>query len=243
MVFTGAIRSHPLVFLFGLAAISLVGLLFVSPIPQPQSYHLFADRTTCLGIPNFWNVASNVPFILVGAWGLWRIRGDTSATIFFLGVFLTGFGSAYYHWKPDDAGLFWDRLPISVAFMAIFANVIGERINARVGTALLWPLVVLGVVSLLIWRATDDLRLYGWVQFFPCVMLILMFWLLLGKNTGNGYWAATAVLYVVAKLFEHFDVAVYAAGQILSGHTLKHLIAAGACYTVLRALETRRPVT
>ena len=67
----GAIRSHPLVFLFGLAAVSLLGLLLlVPPIPQPQDYHQFADRQTLLGIPNFWNVVSNLPFILVGAAGL-----------------------------------------------------------------------------------------------------------------------------------------------------------------------------
>src|SRR3569833_1032351 len=92
---TGAIRSHPLVFLFGLAAVSLLGLLFVPPIPQPQDYHRFADRATILGIPNFWNVVSNLPFILVGAIGLRQVR-DLSARIFFFGVFLTGFSSSYY---------------------------------------------------------------------------------------------------------------------------------------------------
>ena len=100
-----------------------------------------------------------------------------SASVIFLGVFLTGFGSSYYHWQPDDAGLFWDRLPMAVGFMAILSYVIEERIDAKVGAALLWPLVALGVVSLLLWRWTDDLRLYGWVQFFPCVVLPLVFWL------------------------------------------------------------------
>ena len=75
---------------------------------------------------------------------------------------------------------------MSVAFMAILANVIEERIDARVGQALLWPLVALGIVSLLLWLRTDDLRLYGWVQFFPCVVLPLMFWLFPPKYTGTG---------------------------------------------------------
>ena len=138
----GAIRSHPLMFLFGLAAVSLLGLfLLVPPIPQPQNYHRFADQQTLLGIPNFWNVVSNLPFILVGAAGLRYFRRDMSAGVFFLGVFLTGFSSSYYHWNPNDAGLFWDRLPMSIAFMAILSNVVEERIDAKVGRALLWPLV------------------------------------------------------------------------------------------------------
>ena len=180
-----AIRSRPLTFLFGLAAISLLGLLLVPPIPQSQIYHGFADRRTLLGIPNFWYVVSNLPFILVGALGLWKVRRGLSASIFFLGVFLTGFTSSYYHWAPSDWGLFWDRLPMTFAFMAILANVIEERIDERVGKLLLWPLVALGVLSLLIWMRVDDLRLYAWVQFFPCIALPLMFWLLPPKYSGT----------------------------------------------------------
>jgi hypothetical protein len=243
MVLKGAIRSHPLVFLFGLAAISLLGLMFVPPIPQPQDYHRFADANTLFGIPNFWNVASNLPFIFVGAAGLWQIRLHYSARIFFLGVFLTGFSSSYYHWSPDDAGLFWDRLPMAIAFMAILANVVEERIDAKVGKLLLWPLVLLGIASLLWWRQTDDLRCYGWVQFFPCIVLPLIFWLFAPKYTGTWYWFAAAGWYLLAKVLEYTDAAVYAADHnIMAGHALKHLAAAGACYAILRAFQTRRPI-
>lgn len=241
MGLTGAIRSHPLVFLFGLAAISLLGLLLVPPFPQPQDYHHFADARTLLGIPNFWNVVSNLPFIAVGAIGLMQVR-DRSARIFFLGVFLTGFSSSYYHWNPNDAGLFWDRLPMSVAFMAILSNVIEERIDPKVGRALLWPLVALGIASLLIWRQTDDLRLYGWVQFFPCVVLPLVFWLFPPRYSGTWYWFAAAGWYLLAKLLEHFDVAIHSELHIMAGHALKHVAAATACYAILRAFQTRRPI-
>jgi hypothetical protein len=237
-----AIRSHPLAFLSGLAAVSLAALAFVPPIPQPQHYHQFADQRALLGVPNFWNVLSNVPFILVGAWGFVRVRGDLSASVFFLGVFLTGFSSSYYHWKPDDFGLFWDRLPMSVAFMAILANAVEERIDRRAGRALLWPLVTLGVASLLIWLRIDDLRLYAWVQFFPCLALPLLFVLFPPKYAGTGYWFAAAGWYVLAKLLEYADASVYSAIDILSGHTLKHLAAAAACYAILRAFEMRRAI-
>jgi hypothetical protein len=239
----GAIRSHPLVFLFGLAVISLLGLLFVPQIPQPQDYHRFADRKTLLGIPNFWNVVSNLPFIVVGAMGLKYFRRDQSAGVFFLGVFLTGFSSSYYHWNPNDTGLFWDRLPMAIAFMAILANVVEERIDAKVGKAMLWPLILLGIVSLLWWMRTDDLRLYGWVQFFPCLVLPLMFWLFAPKYSGTWYWFAAAGWYLLAKVLEYADAAIFSAGHhVMAGHAIKHVAAAGACYAILRAFQTRQPV-
>ena len=238
----GTIRRHSLAFLLGLAAVSMLALLFVPPIPQPQAYHQFADQRTLFGIPNFWNVVSNLPFVLVGALGLKFLHRDLSAGVFFLGVFLTGFSSSYYHWRPNDAGLFWDRLPMTFAFMAILANVIEERIDPRVGRVLLWPLVALGVVSLLVWLKFDDLRLYGWVQFFPCVALPLIFVLLPPKYTGTAYWFVGAGFYVLAKLLEHFDAAIYSALQVMSGHALKHVAAACACAAILLAFETRRPL-
>src|SRR5262245_15202615 len=53
----------------GLGIVAL-GLVFcLSPIPQDLSYHTFADDRTMLGVPNFLNVASNLPFIVVGVLG------------------------------------------------------------------------------------------------------------------------------------------------------------------------------
>ena len=72
-------------------------MLLVPPITQDQSYHQFADQRTPFGIPNFWNVISNLPFIAVGAAGLRRFHHDPATVVLFLGIFLTGFGSSYYH--------------------------------------------------------------------------------------------------------------------------------------------------
>jgi hypothetical protein len=237
-----AVQARPLLFLAGLAAASLLVLLLLPPIPQSQSYHAFADQRTVLGIANFWNVASNLPFVLVGALGLWTIRRNPAAQLFFLGVFLTGFSSSYYHWQPNDWGLFWDRLPMTIAFMAILASVVEERVDARIGRLLLAPLIALGLVSLLVWLKTDDLRLYGWVQFFPCVALLLMFLLLPPKYPGTGYWFAAAGFYLLAKLLEHFDAAIDAGLRVMSGHPLKHVAAAAACYAIYLAFRARNPV-
>jgi hypothetical protein len=235
-------RNRPLLIFLGLMAASLAALWLLPPIPQDQAYHQFADQRTLWGIPNFWNVVSNLPFALVGAVGIWQFHRDPATVVFFAGVFLTAVGSAYYHWAPSDGTLFWDRLPMTIAFSGALAAAVEERIDERTGRLLLWPLVVLGVVSMLVWRWTGDLRLYGWVQFFPILALPVMFALLKPKYTGTMYWIAAAGWYLLAKLLEYTDAAIYSAGHLVSGHTLKHLAAAAATYAILRYYQTRRPI-
>jgi hypothetical protein len=239
---TRAKSIHPLLVLAGLMAASLAGLALLPKIPQDQVYHLFADQRALVGIPNFWNVVSNIPFIVVGAVGLARFRDDAATIGLFLGFFLTGIGSAYYHWDPNDGTLFWDRLPMTISFAAIFSLVVQERVGARVGSILLWPMLAIGVASLLAWLWTDDLRLYFWAQFFPAVALIALFALYPARYTHAYYWIVAASLYAVAKLFEFTDYPIYSLWRLLSGHTLKHLSAAAACFVILRYFELRRPI-
>ena len=215
---SSAKRNRPVLALLVLTLASLAGLSLIPPIPQDQSYHQFADQRTLFGIPNVWNVVSNLPFIAVGAAGLARFHRQAATTVLFLGIFLTGFGSSYYHWNPSDGPLFWDRLPMTLCFMAILALVVEER------------------------RQIGDLRLYVWVQFFPALALPLMFLLFPPKYTGTYYWLIAAALYALAKVLEFYDGAVYSVGSILSGHTLKHLAAAGACFAILRYFMARRPI-
>jgi len=225
-----------------LMAASLLGLLLLPQINQDQTYHDFADQRTILDIPNFWNVVSNLPFIAVGVAGLRRSDRDPAIFALFFGILMTGFGSFYYHLDPNDKTLFWDRLPMAISFMAILALAIEERLDAKAGAVLLWPLIAIGIFSLLLWRWNGDLRLYGWVQFFPCVALLLLFIFFPPKYTGTSYWLIAAALYALAKLFEFYDSAIYSAGSILSGHTLKHIAAAGACFAVFRYFRERQPI-
>jgi hypothetical protein len=98
-----------------------------------------------------------------------RFRRDSTTFVLFLGLFLTGIGSSYYHLNPTDATLFWDRLPMTLCFAAILAAVVEERADARAGKVQLRPLLAIGILGLLLWRRTDDFRLYAWAQFFPFV--------------------------------------------------------------------------
>jgi hypothetical protein len=135
--------------------------------------------------------------------------------------------------------LFWDGLPMSS---------LGPfwRSQSRSGwmkaVRLLWPLIAIGVFSLLLWRWTGDLRLYGWVQFFPCIALPLLFLLFPPEYSGTSYWLIAAALYALAKLFEFYDSAIYSVGSLLSGHTLKHIAAAAACFAILRYFQKRQPI-
>jgi hypothetical protein len=126
-----------------LLALSLAMVLAIAaqpPIPQDPAYHRFADARTLLGVPDFWNVASNLPFLLVGLAGLaWLARHAAAIEpvlrrawgLLFAGVSLVGLGSAWYHLQPGNAALVWDRLPMTLAFMALFAIVLGEHIDLR----------------------------------------------------------------------------------------------------------------
>ena len=172
------VRARPVPVLYGLMIASLLALLPLPPLLQDQAYHQFADRRELFGIPNFWNVVSNLPFVAVGAVGLLRFHRDVTTTVLFAGIFLTGFGSSYYHLDPNDRTLFWDRLPMTICFAAILSAVVEERVDAKAGAMLLRPLLAIGIFSLLLWRWTDDLRLYAWAQFFPFLVLVLI---LLGR--------------------------------------------------------------
>src|SRR5262245_41173007 len=91
----GRQATWSLLIFFTLMLASLAALPLLPPIQQDQNYHQFADVRTLLGIPNVWNVVSNVPFIAIGAVGLARCREDAATIAIFAGIFLTGFGSSY----------------------------------------------------------------------------------------------------------------------------------------------------
>lgn len=242
-----------------LALACAVVLYFVPPIAQDPAYHLFADTRGCMGVPNFGDVASNLPFIAVGLYGfavVWARRNDTAtfqqreeyytALIACFGIFLVGFGSGYYHWEPSNATLVWDRLPMTIGFMAIFALMIMERISVKAGWRLLPVLLIVGITSVWYWHVTEtagrgDLRPYAFVQFFPMLAIPVMLFRLPPRYTGVHYLGWVIAWYIAAKLLEHFDIAVFhlLAGSV-SGHTLKHLAAALATLAFMRYLAKRR---
>jgi hypothetical protein len=248
--------------LWGLGGIVVIGLLLSPRITQPQSYHQFADQRPLFGISRFFDVVSNLGFLVVGAWGVvfvMKANSGANATFlhpgerwpyffFFLGVLLTAFGSAYYHWAPDNARLVWDRLPMAMGFMGLLAAVLAERMGPALASTTLAPLLGAGIGSVLYWRWTDlagrdDLRLYGIVQFGSLALVLALCLLMPSRYTRGVDMFAVVGFYILAKLFEGLDRQIFRAGGFISGHSLKHLAAALACYLVLRMLILRRPST
>ena len=242
----------------GLLGVAVIAAALTPPIPQDPAYHRLADARNLLGVPNALNVLSNAPFVLVGVLGAWAVRPRGSARfidererwpwmVFFAGLFLTGFGSAYYHLAPDHTRLMWDRLPLAIALMGLFAAVIAERVGVGFGVAALAPLVAIGVASVLWWhtgemRGRGDLRAYAIVQFYPLVAVPLMLYAWPARYTLGSAIMATVGVYAFAKVFELLDADVLRLGGVVSGHTLKHLVAGGAGFIIVWMLGARRPV-
>ena len=239
---------------FGWREISLVAIclamaaLFLAraPIPQDPEYHNFADRRTICGIQNLFDVGSNIAFLIVGVAGVlfWRTRRPDGAAVswlvLFAGTALVFLGSAYYHRAPSNGTLLWDRLPMTIAFMGLFVALISEHAGAQLERYVLVPAVTVGLASAVWWHYTDDLRWYLWVQFTPLVCIPFLLAAYPGRYAHRMYLLWALVLYVLAKFAELWDRQIYAlTGNAFSGHTLKHLLAAGGVLMILVMLKRR----
>ncbi|HTS37554.1 MAG TPA: hypothetical protein VMH04_17895 [Candidatus Solibacter sp.] len=247
-------RSKAPLLLIGIGILVGTIALFLPPIPQPLAYHNFADHRAWLGIPNFGDVVSNLPFALVGIAGLIFLLGSRAPKfadrreswlylVMFAGLILTAIGSAYYHLAPDNERLVWDRIPIMIVFMALLAAVMAERVSIAAGLWLFPLFESAGVGSVLLWHASElaghgDLRFYAAVQVYSILTLLAALLLPTRYTRGTDY-AVVVAFYVLAKILEETDQQVFSLGHIVSGHTLKHLAAAAASYWILRMLSRR----
>jgi len=222
--------------------ISILIIYLLPPIPQDLAFHNFADHLSIAGIPNFWNVNSNIGFILVGVFGCRVVLRTTSSPankimflILFLSVMLTGIGSAYYHLRPTNDRLILDRIPMTCVFMTFLSVAISQGISTRWGFILLFPLLSVGISSVLWWHYTEtigvgDLRFYGLVQFLPMLLVPLIFFLFPSKETQK-IWTHFAWIigwYILAKFLEHYDTQILEFTHTISGHSLKHITASFA---------------
>ena len=225
---------------------TLTWLLSLDPIRQDTDYHLFADTRSFAGIPNFLNVISNLPFLIVGLLGL-RVRrchGLHAAgawSVLFFGVALVSGGSAFYHWNPTNESLIWDRVPMAAVFMGLFVALLGEYLDARLtATFPLGCAILVGLASVVYWFLADDLRPYGWVQLMPLLTIPVLMLLFQTSYTHSWLFLLALSFYAGAKIAEFLDEEIFSnTRELLSGHTLKHLLAAACCCTVLLMLRQR----
>ena len=238
-----------------LIAISLiVATSFVEPIPQDPQYHEFADQRLFVNIPNTFNVVSNLFFALIGIAGLFHLCVRRSLVIvpslfpayvvFFAALVAIAPGSAYYHWNLDNHSLAWDRLPMTLVFMSFLTIIIGERVSLLLAKFIFLPLLIAGVWSIIYWYQSElagggDLRPYALVQFLPMLLVPLVLLIFEKKfSFDRAIWWFCGC-YLIAKGFEALDQQIFDWLIIISGHSLKHLVASIACLVFLKYLQYR----
>ncbi len=241
--------------------LTVAAALLLPAVPQPPDYHQFADQRGALGIDNFLDVASNLAFLIAGVAGLVIVLSGRARfefpgerwpyAVFFLGILLTSAGSAYYHLEPNNETLFWDRLPMTIAFMGLVAGQVVDRISVRTGLMLLGPMLLVGMASVVYWIATERMGAgnvlpYALLQGYAVFVLLIMAILHPSRYTRASDLYFIFGWYVLAKLLESFDALVLAHNHIVSGHTLKHVAAAAAgfvaCYMLMhRQLKSPAP--
>ncbi len=245
-----------LLLLWAIVAVSI--LVFMDPIKQDISYHNFSDKNVISSIPNALNTLSNLPFVLIGVWGLYLINRTRALTIcsenilayyaLFIGVALVAFGSGYYHLWPNNATLVWDRLPMTIAFMGLVSIIVSEFVSVKAGRIILLPLLLLGLFSVLYWHFTEtrgvgDLRPYVFVQFFPMVGIPVILICFKSSFTCVRYYWWLMIAYLLAKVFEFFDYQIHELLSLVSGHSIKHISAAIGIGVLLSGFKNRKILT
>jgi hypothetical protein len=245
------------------AALAIItGSLLFPRIPQDPAYHNFADHRGLLGVPNFFDVASNLFFLFVGLAGIRFVYATPlgerspfsdsvnrwSYFIFFVAVSSTAIGPGYYHLHPNNETLVWDRLPMAVGFLALLAAILCERVIFHdMLRHFLFLLPVAGAATVFYWEATErhgngDLRPYAVAQFGTLVLILLVLILFRPRFTRGADFYVALALYGLAKALEAADRPVFSAGGLVSGHSLKHVAAAVSTYWILRMLKLRAPL-
>ena len=220
-----------------------LGDFIMTPTYVPDSYYEFADVRHALGIPHTGDVLSNGAFAIIAIWRLfmvYRARDRVvvkpglalSLTTFFAAVFLVTFGSGYFHLDPGPDRIFLDRLPISLAAGAILATLLIDRWTPSQKGALLTFAATMAFAIAGLWHvtATGDLRLYALTQAAPLIVALVcaMNWNSPQHLIPGWRLLFLALLYAGAKAAEVYDWELFAEFDWLSGHNLKHLLAASA---------------
>ena len=227
-------------------------------VAQYANYHAFADQRTLWGLPFAMDVLSNLPFALLGAWGLVRLRDwhrplarrvgfavqlpcdaqQPLALLFFAGLIITALCSGYYHLQPDNAGLTVDRMGMLVPFAGLMGLAAADRISARAGQWTAVAVLVLGPIAVAVWALTGNLLPWSILQGGGMVLVVC----LALRRPLVGAWGVPLVAviawYALAKMLELGDHQVLAmTGDCVSGHTLKHVAAALAAWPVIAVMQ------
>lgn len=226
-----------------------------------EHVHPYADERSWMGIAHAGDVLSNLAFLVAGLVGLLKLRRVKgvpmpsarrpdpaqqarlpAARVFFLGLILTSLGSAWYHLAPDPARLVWDRLGMAIGFAGILALAAQDLWGGNAGDRALAWLLPVALVSAIVPHVQGNVLPWALLQYGGVLYLVYVAWRqALGRSMAacqRIHFGAVVAIYVVAKLLENADAAVFEwTGHLMSGHTFKHLVAAAAAVPVLAAFQ------
>jgi len=242
------LSNNPRLILFTITVCLLILAIFTStdPVPQDLVYHILSDQRQWFTVPNFANIISNLPFATIGLSGLFLALKNKEISIswylFFIGLFFVALGSSYYHLQPNNQTLVWDRLPMTICFMSLFSALCAENISSRYEKVILPVAISLGLSSVIYWHYTNDLRFYALIQFGALLSIPLILSFYKSQYSHRHYLLYGLLFYFLAKVFELNDNLIFElTNHLLSGHTIKHLLAAAATYCVYLMLKKRLP--
>lgn len=237
------IESIVVIAIAGLAALATFG----PHVPPLAAYHQFADTRPAFAIANAADVLSNIAFLiagLLGAWALHRLPHRSLSNmqramtaLFFAGLVITSACSAWYHLRPDDVRLVADRSGMAIAFSGLLGLAVADRVSER-ASALVGLLVLLCAPWAIGQAAHGELLPWATLQFGGMALLLVLAVQAPRAHALQVNWLALIAIYAAAKVCEMHDAAIFTAtGALLSGHTLKHLLAACAAWPVIVALR------
>ena len=234
------------------SALWLLLTLFGPMLAQSPSYHAFADQRAFGALPHAMDVLSNLGFLVAGVAGLWALHrtrfvaiaptARCMVAVFFVGLIGCFAGSSYYHWAPDNAALVWDRLAMCVPFAGILGLAVQQTCD---DDAVAWlaaiAMLIAAVSSTLIWQHGGNMLPWAVAQGGGILALIVLAFLPSRKGGLHVHLGVVIGFYALAKVFELADAQVFGmSGELLSGHSAKHLFAAAAAWPLLSALGALR---
>lgn len=237
--------------LYAGTALLLLAAVLLPGVPQPQAFHAFADQRAWGPLPHALDVLSNLGFAAAAVAGARLLMGAGTASLapalrwlaalFFTGLACSAIGSSVYHWAPHDATLAGDRLGMSMAFAGMLGLALQSRIADRVAVRAAVAMLIAAVASVLVWICSGNLL--PWVLVQGGGMLAILGLACVAPRHGALALRLGAVIawYGAAKLLEWGDAAVFeATAGLVSGHSLKHVLAAAAAWPVIAALQAAR---
>ena len=191
----------------------------------PKSYHNFVDKRKFMGVNNTMNVLSNLFFLYPAIYLLMKQNNDKTK---FLALIIFGLAitSAYYHLKPNNHTIFMDMIFVISLNTLVLSYFVDENLGYLMG--------ILGISSVVLWNVTNDIRPYTLLQ----IGILIFCCFKLYETPAKDYILPVIGVGISVRLVEMFDSQIYKlTNKLISGHTLKHILATLQIYIVIQALE------